>query len=72
MERLSTGIAGVNKITQGGFIKSSVNLVVGGPGSGKTIFATQFLMEGLQNNEGCLYITFEERKKKFYDGMLAF
>ncbi|RMF54366.1 hypothetical protein D6745_05610 [Candidatus Woesearchaeota archaeon] len=72
MERLPTGIDGLNKIIQGGFIKNSVNLVVGGPGSGKTIFATQFLMEGLRNNEGCLYITFEEKKKKFYNDMLAF
>lgn len=45
---------------------------MGGPGSAKTIFATQFLMAGMKAGEKCLYITFEENKEQFYDNMLTF
>lgn len=38
----------------------SVVLLTGGPGTGKTTFCSQFLWEGLQNGEKCLYITTEE------------
>ena len=44
--RLSTGIIGLDSLVEGGFKKNSVNLIVGEPGSGKTIFAIQFLIEG--------------------------
>ena len=45
---------------------------MGGSGSGKTIFATQFLVEGMKKGEKCLYVTFEEKKAQFYDNMKKF
>ncbi len=71
-KRLSTGIPGFDEMTQGGFKEKSINLAVGGPGSGKTIFAIQFLMEGLKKGEPGLYVTFEERKEKLYSDMESF
>jgi len=71
-ERISTGIPKVDSLIGGGFKKKTINLVAGGPGSGKTIFAIQFLIDGLKNDEPGIYITFEEKKKKFYEDCLGF
>ncbi|UCG95268.1 MAG: AAA family ATPase [archaeon] len=58
--RIKSGIPGLDKLIGGGFIKGSSILVTGSTGTGKTIFCCQFLWEGLQNGERCMYITFEE------------
>ena len=70
--RISTGIKNLDKVTEGGFEKNSVNLVVGGSGAGKTILAMQFLIEGIKEGENCLYVTFEEKKGEFFKNMLDF
>jgi len=71
-KRIPTGIKELNPLIEGGFKRNSINLVAGGPGSGKTIFAMQFIMDGLRNGESGVYVTFEEKKKKFYESMLEF
>ena len=72
-ERVPTGVKTFDYLIEGGFKRNSVNLVVGGPGSGKTIFAIQFLYTGMvKYNENALYVTFEEKKEKLYDDMLSF
>ncbi len=58
--RVSTGIVGLDKIMQGGFLKGSCILVAGGTGTGKTTLMLQFLFEGLKNGEKCIFITLEE------------
>jgi len=60
VERIKTNIPGFDKLISGGFVKDSLNLLSGGPGSGKTIFAMQFLHEGVKNKEKGLFISFEE------------
>ncbi len=70
--RIPTGIKEFDKLVERGFEKNSTNLIMGGPGSGKTIFATQYIVEGLKNRENCLYITFEENKSSFYHNMKRF
>ena len=73
LERVPTGVKTFDSLIEGGFKRNSVNLVVGGPGSGKTIFAIQFLYTGMvKYNENALYVTFEEKKEKLYDDMLSF
>ena len=69
-ERVSTGIANLDNIIEKGFKKNSTNLLVGGSGNGKSIFATQFLMDGVRKGEPVLYIAFEEKKDEFYSNML--
>ena len=69
IKRLSTGIKELDKILYGGYREFGINLIEGGPGSGKTIIATQFLLEGLKKGEGCMYITFELNKEKYYADM---
>ena len=68
--KISTGVDGLDKITEGGFEKNSTNLIIGNTGAGKSIFGIQFLIEGIKNGEKGLYITFEEKKEDFYKNML--
>jgi len=72
LERVPSGVPGLDSEIEGGFVKHSINLVTGSPGAGKTIFATQFLMSGIRANEPGLYISFEEKKENFYKYMLQF
>lgn len=72
MNNISSGIKELDNLIKGGFKEKSINLVAGGAGSGKTIFAFQFLIEGLKKGENCLYLTFEEKKEKAYENMLEF
>src|ERR1700681_4852774 len=56
-----TGIAGFDEMTGGGVPRGRTTLVVGGPGSGKTVFALQFLVHGAQDrNEPGIFVAFEE------------
>ena len=56
-----TGITGVDEITGGGIPRGRTTLVVGGPGSGKTILAMQFLVNGARNyGEPGIFVAFEE------------
>lgn len=71
-DRIPTGIPHLDTFIEGGFEKRSTNLIVGGPGSGKSILATQVLVNGMDAGEHGLYITFEERKDEFYHNMLRF
>lgn len=71
-ERISTGISGFDSLIEGGYEKNSINLISGGSGSGKTIFAIQFLIEGIRRKEKVLFVTFEEKKEEFYKNMLDF
>ena len=60
IERIPSGIPGLDKLIEGGFVKGSTNLISGAAGTGKTIFCTQFLLEGLKKGEICMFITLEE------------
>jgi circadian clock protein KaiC len=56
-----TGIQGLDEITNGGFPKGRPTLICGGAGSGKTLLAASFLLNGvLQFNEPGILMTFEE------------
>ncbi len=60
MRLIKTGIPGLDDIFKGGMREGSSVLLTGGPGTGKTIFALQFISEGIRNKEPCVYITSEE------------
>ena len=60
IDRCPTGIAGFDKLCQGGFVRNSYNFIVGGPGSGKSTFLLQFLWNGVTKfGENGLYCSFE-------------
>jgi len=51
MERISTGVEGLDSMIEGGLPKSSITLISGPPGGGKSIFCFQILYEGTKNGE---------------------
>lgn len=60
-----TGIVGFDEITGGGLPQGRTTLLVGGPGSGKTILALQFLVHGAQAcGEPGIFVAFEERSQR--------
>jgi circadian clock protein KaiC len=58
---MPVGIAGFDQIADGGIPNGRTTLLAGTAGSGKTIFALQFLVNGIkQFNENGVIVTFEE------------
>jgi circadian clock protein KaiC len=60
LAKTPSGIAGFDRVTGGGLPAGRSTLVCGGPGSGKTIFAVEFLVRGAERGEPGVFITFEE------------
>jgi circadian clock protein KaiC len=59
--KVLTGIRGFDEITDGGLPRGRTTLVIGGPGSGKTVFALQTLVNGADRlKEAGLFVAFEE------------
>jgi circadian clock protein KaiC len=61
LAKTPTGIRGLDEITRGGLPRGRPTLVCGGPGSGKTLLALTFLVNGaVQFGEPGVLLTFEE------------
>ncbi len=68
-----SGITGFDEITGGGLPRSRTTLLVGGPGSGKTIFAMQFLVHRAERcNEPGIFVAFEERPDRIVANFESF
>ena len=68
-----TGIPGFDQITGGGLPRGRTTLVAGGPGCGKTIFALQFLINGVRHyDEAAMFVAFEETPKRIAANAAAF
>jgi len=63
IERIKTGVPGLDGLIQGGFPKSSCILISGSPGTGKSIMAAHFLHEGAVNDEVGIYVSFDEPRE---------
>ena len=62
-DKIATGIAGFDEITRGGLPRGRVSVVLGGPGTGKTIFGLQTLVAGARSGSRGIYVAFEESVK---------
>lgn len=62
MEKIKSGVIGINSLLDGGVNRNSVTCVIGAAGSGKTTFATQFLRRGLETGWDGLFISLDENK----------
>jgi circadian clock protein KaiC len=59
IERMPTGIPGLDEMIEGGLPVPSLTLVAGDVGSGKTTFCTQFLFKGAELGQpGLFFLTF--------------
>ena len=56
-ERLSSGHARLDEILEGGIPRGSISLVIGIPGSGKTILSQQFAFKNAQAGAPALYLS---------------
>ncbi|MCG7844894.1 MAG: KaiC domain-containing protein [Methanomassiliicoccales archaeon] len=63
MEKLKTGLSGLDEMLFGGIPRSSTVVVMGSFGTGKTTFGLQFLNQGLAEGEKGIYISLEEDKE---------
>jgi circadian clock protein KaiC len=61
---VSSGSPALDYILAGGFAAKRIHLIEGEPGSGKTTLGLQFLMDGRDKGERCLYITLSESKQE--------
>lgn len=61
LDKAPTGVAGFDEITFGGLPRGRVSLVCGGPGTGKSLLALQFLVSGATEfGEPGVFVSFEE------------
>ena len=58
--KLETGIPGFDAVTMGGLPRRRATVLAGQAGSGKTVFASHFLAEGVRRNQPGVFVTLEE------------
>ena len=73
MNRVKTGVPGLDELLEGGFPESSSILVSGGTGTGKSILCMEYLYRGAKEyNEPGVYITLEEGPHNLWWNMQRF
>src|SRR3989338_1169940 len=73
MQRVPTGINGLDELMEGGFPAGRTVLVSGACGTGKTIFCMQYLFNGAKKfSEPGIYVTLDERPDLVRQDMLRF
>jgi len=71
-ERIPTGIAKLDNMTNGGLPRASTTLVSGATGTGKSILALHFAYAGVHAGEKAVYVTFEENPRQIINQSLGF
>ncbi|MFB0501001.1 MAG: RAD55 family ATPase [Candidatus Bathyarchaeia archaeon] len=73
VERVKSGVDGLDRLVDGGFLRGDVILLAGNTGSGKTIFSVEFIYKGAtEYGEKGVFVTFEEDAKTLKRNMLSF
>jgi len=62
IERLSTGVDGLDAMLEGGIPRGFFVAVTGEPGCGKTILSIHFMAKGVAEGDKCVYVTTEESR----------
>jgi circadian clock protein KaiC len=70
--KLATGITSFDVISKGGLPRNRTTLISGTAGSGKTVFAMQFLAAGIARGENGVFVTFEESAHDIRQNMFSF
>lgn len=66
IERVTSGIPGLDKLISGGFVKNSINLISGATGTCKTIFGLQFIWNGLKKGENGVFVSLEQEPEDIF------
>ncbi|MEW6295604.1 MAG: ATPase domain-containing protein [Candidatus Diapherotrites archaeon] len=73
MNRIKSGVIGLDELIGGGFPEGRTILVTGACGTGKTIFCMQFIHEGAAKyNEPGIYVTMDERPNLIREDVMQF
>jgi circadian clock protein KaiC len=73
MQKTRTGVEGFDAITGGGVPRNRTSLIFGGPGSGKTVFALQAIVNGArQFGEPGVFVAFEENSRQILANAASF
>ncbi|HIH09855.1 MAG TPA: AAA family ATPase [Candidatus Diapherotrites archaeon] len=73
IERVKSGVPGLDEMMDGGFPKGNLVVLSGDPGSGKTVLCWQFMYEGISKyNENAVYVSLEENEETIYEGARQF
>lgn len=72
IEKLATGITSFDVIAKGGLPHNRTTLISGTAGSGKTVFAMQFLAAGILSGQNGVFVTFEESARDIRKNMRGF
>lgn len=73
LDRVNTGIQAFDDLVMGGLPRGRATIVAGTPGSGKTVFAMQFLAHGItEDDEAGVFVTFEEPSAEISVNMASF
>ncbi len=72
VEKMKTGIPGLDDIAIGGLPKGRATLVSGTAGSGKTVLAAQFLAQGIEMGHSGVFVTFEESPEDIRRNLAGF
>src|SRR5215213_5063978 len=73
VEKIATGISSFDIIAKGGLPRNRTTLISGTAGSGKTVFAAQFLAAGITDGvDNGVFVTFEESAADIRANMRSF
>ncbi len=62
MEKIRSGIFGLNRLLDGGINENSTTVVIGAAGAGKTTMATQFIRRGLEDGQDGVFVSLDENQ----------
>ena len=73
LPKMPTGIEGFDEVSQGGLPRNRTTLVMGRPGSGKTVFSLQTLLNAVRSRrERGIFVAFEESARQIAQNAVAF
>jgi KaiC/GvpD/RAD55 family RecA-like ATPase len=62
MKKIKSGVFGLNELLDGGINENSTTVVIGSSGAGKTTFALQFIMRGMEVGDDGVFISLDENQ----------
>lgn len=60
MERIGTGVNGLDALMEGGYVKGRYHLLAGDAGTGKSTYAMMFCLQAIADGGKCCYVSLEE------------
>ncbi len=72
MDRVRTGIEGLDEMLEGGIPRAHAVAIMGSFGTGKTTFCLQYITEGLRSGEKGIFISLEEDEESIFSNAAGF